>query len=241
MKKLISILTIFIILSCAGSPTDSNNNNNNQNNNNGSNNIALKDRAGRYRLVDIINSVDFVLNKEGYVTLIISNMSGVLNSGTFYLAEPNDVKGIYQINFIGAGNNTINYELDFNRNKIRGLGVDLGDLNRISTEYRLMLKDRIGTYTAGKNTGGGLLTIKKNKDGNISMSSKTIRTRIIKEIDTFETNFYTNWTETDTYFTTDYILKHQFTSDGACIETIVTKSNDPFLSLSNQFIWRVNW
>ena len=232
MKKyLIIIGLIFIILSCAGSPTDSTTDNNNKDN------IALKDRAGRYRLVDLINSVDFVLNKEGYATVIISNMNGVLNSGTFYLANPNDTNGIYQIKIIQNGNAIIDYELDFNNNKIRSLGVDLGNLDKISEEYRLMLKDRIGFYTLG--TGGtGLLTIITNKDGNIKISSKDVRTRIIKEIDTFETNFYTNWTE----WSVDYKLKHQFTIDGACIETITSECEDDILlNMSNQFIWRVNW
>ncbi|WP_157149890.1 hypothetical protein [Brachyspira pilosicoli] len=60
MKKYLMIIClIFIILSCAGSPTDSTTDNNNNNN------IALKDRAGRYKT----DTFQIVLFNDGIVKI----------------------------------------------------------------------------------------------------------------------------------------------------------------------------
>lgn len=79
MKEYLMIIClIFIILSCAGSPTDSTTDNNNNNN------IALKDRAGRYTT----DTLQMVLFNDG----IINFIDNTEMLGAYKVGDANDTK-----------------------------------------------------------------------------------------------------------------------------------------------------
>ena len=81
MKKYLMIIClIFIILSCAGSPTDSTTDNNNKDN------IELKDRAGRYTT----DTLQMVLFNDGIINLIDNTgMLGAYKVGDAMIQTPN--------------------------------------------------------------------------------------------------------------------------------------------------------
>lgn len=131
MKKYLMIIClIFIILSCAGSPTDSTTDNNNKDN------IELKDRAGRYTT----DTLQMVLFNDGIINLI--DNTGML--GAYKVGDANDTNT--EFTFYGiSGGVTVPYVVDF-KNKILKIGNKEQSFNKVDNNTDIKFYERKAKY-----------------------------------------------------------------------------------------------